>query len=85
MRKFLEEDLEGGKYKAYAECLNVTGKQFYSFTVADVIRRCGGGSKCAAFNDPDPALHDKIDSPATESCEHDGSEKDEHEKVLVQF
>eukprot|EP00945_MAST-04E_sp_MAST-4E-sp1_P002728 g2728.t1 len=67
MRKFLEKDLEGGKYKEYAECLNVSGKQFYSFTVADVIRRCGGGSKCAAFNDPDHALHDKADSVKTEN------------------
>merc|ERR1711871_293243 len=81
MRKFLVEDLEGGKYKDYVECLNVSGKQFYSFTVADVIRRCGGGSKCAAFNDPDHALHDKIDSGGTENVDDDMPQQlEEHEK-----
>lgn len=86
LKKFLEEDLEHGKFKAYAHLLNVTGKQFYSFTVADIIRRCGGGSKCAAFNDPEHALHDKTQKESKESAaaaKEEAMAQEEHERNAI--
>jgi len=86
LKKFLEEDLEDGKFKAYAHMLNVTGKQFYSFTVADVIRRCGGGSKCAVFNDPEHALHDKTQKESEESAaaaKEEAIAQEEHERNAI--
>ena len=37
----------------------VTGNQMYSFSVHDIVRRCGGGSSCAAFNSKSHTMFDE--------------------------
>ena len=59
--------------------LNVTGNQMYSLSVHDIVRRCGGGTSCAAFNSEDHTLFDP-DSGAIAS-KIDGATHVDNDKV----
>merc|ERR1711916_280812 len=42
--------LEGGRFSSMSGRFAVTGSQLYGMSKHDIIRRCGGLSRCAAFN-----------------------------------
>ena len=63
---------ENEKVMALPSKFNVTGNQMYSFSVHDVIRRCGGGSSCAAFNSEEHGMYDNDEA----------KEKAEQEEML---